>query len=76
MIPEYSRKRRLPLDIEEATEGMPEIANAIANTNVWKQYEQAPDFSEIPEEYQSMIPDNAKTQKEDTRTYNIWLTKR
>jgi hypothetical protein len=55
---------------------MPEIANAIGNINVWKQYEQAPDFSEIPEEYQSMIPDNAKKQQEDTRTYNIWLTKR
>lgn len=76
MMPEYSRKRRLPLDIEEVTEGMPEIANAIGNINVWKQYEQAPDFSEIPEEYQSMIPDNAKKQQEDTRTYNIWLTKR
>ena len=76
MIPEYSRKRRLPLDIEEVTEGMPEIANAIVNIYVCKQYEHAPDFSEIPEEYQSMIPDNAKKQQEDTRTYNIWLTKR
>ena len=55
---------------------MPSVLNAIGNINVWKQYEQAPDFSEIPEEYQSMIPDNAKKQQEDTRTYNIWLTKK
>lgn len=75
MIPEYSRKRKLPINIEEATEDMPEIAAAIAAQSVWSQYEQAPDFSEIPEEYQTMIPDNIRNQKEDNKIYNIWLTK-
>lgn len=75
MIPEYSRKKKLPVDIEEATEDMPEIAAAIASLSTWSQYEQAPNFSEIPEDYQNMIPDNVRNQKEDTKIYNIWLTK-
>lgn len=75
MIPEYKRDRRRPLDIEQLMEEMPQIAEQIMAHNTWSQYEQAPDFSEIPMEYQKMIPENVRNQKEDTRTYNIWLTK-
>ena len=75
MIPEYKRDRRRSLDIEQLMEEMPQVAEQIMAQNTWAQYEQAPDFSEIPLEYQKMIPENARNQKEDTRTYNIWLTK-
>jgi len=76
MIPEYKRDKKVPIDFEAALEGMPEIANIIAQQSTWDEYEHAePDFSEIPTEYQSMIPDNVRKQKEDLRTYNIWLTK-
>jgi hypothetical protein len=55
---------------------MPEIAQQIAQQDAWSQYEQAPDLSDIPEEYQKLIPENIRKQQEDTRIYNIWLTKR
>lgn len=75
MIPEYKRDRKRPLDMEQLSEEMSEIAEMIAMQNTWTQYEQAPDFSEIPMEYQKMIPQNVREGKEDPRTYNIWLTK-
>lgn len=76
MIPEYKHDKNKPIDIESALEGMPEIAQQIAQQDAWSQYEQAPDLSDIPEEYQKLIPDNIRKQQEDTRIYNIWLTKR
>ena len=75
MIPEYKRDRKKPLDFEQLSEEMPDIADMIANQNTWPQYEQAPDFSDIPLEYQKMIPQNAREGKDDPRTYNMWLTK-
>lgn len=75
MIPEYKRDRKKPFDFEQLHEEMPEIAEQIMAQNTWSQYEQAPDLSDIPLEYQKMIPENIRTQKEDLRTYNIWLTK-
>jgi hypothetical protein len=75
MIPEYKHDKDKPIDFETALEGMPEIAQQIAQQSTWAQYEQAPDLSDIPEEYQKFIPDNIRKQQEDTRIYNIWLTK-
>lgn len=76
MIPEYKHDKDKPIDFETALEGMPEIAQQIAQQTAWAQYEQAPDLSDIPEEYQKFIPDNIRKQQEDTRIYNIWLTKK
>lgn len=76
MIPEYKHDKNKPVDFEAAMEGMPEIANQIIQQNMWSQYERAPDLSDIPEEYQKMIPDNIRNQEEDTRIFNIWLTKK
>ena len=76
MIPEYKHDKDKPIDFETALEGMPEIAQQIAQQSTWAQYEQAPDLSDIPEEYQKFIPDNIRKQQEDTRIYNIWLTKK
>ena len=75
-IPEYKHDKDKPIDFETALEGMPEIAQQIAQQSTWAQYEQAPDLSDIPEEYQKFIPDNIRKQQEDTRIYNIWLTKK
>jgi hypothetical protein len=76
MIPEYKHDKERPIDLEAALEGMPEIAAQIAQQTAWSQYEQEPDLSEIPEEYQKFIPDNVRKQKEDTRIFNMWLTKK
>lgn len=76
MIPEYKHDKDKPIDFETVLEGMPEIAQQIAQQSTWAQYEQAPDLSDIPEEYQKFIPDNIRKQQEDTRIYNIWLTKK
>ena len=75
MIPEYKRDRKHGFNVQEALEGMPEMAELIARQNTWDEFEQKPDFSEIPAEYQGMIPDNIRNQKEDERIYNMWLTK-
>ena len=56
MIPEYKRDKKVPLDMETVLESMPEIANMIAQQSTWNAYEQAPDFSDIPVEFQPMIP--------------------
>lgn len=76
MIPEYKHDKDRSIDLEAALEGMPEIAQQIAQQDAWSQYEQAPDLSDIPEEYQKFIPENIRKQQEDTRIYNIWLTKK
>lgn len=75
MIPEYKRDKKRPIDLEDVLAGMPDIANLIALQSNWDSYEQAPDFTDIPDEFQKMIPDNVRKQTEDLRTYNIWLTK-
>lgn len=75
MIPKYHRRKTTPIDMEQLAEDMPEIAKSIAASTVWEQYEQPPDFSDIPEEFQHLIPDNIRNQKEDNKIYNIWLTK-
>ena len=75
MIPEYKRDKNRPIDLEDVLTGMPEITNLIAQQSSWTEYEQEPDLSIIPEEFQKMIPENIRKQKEDLRTYNIWLTK-
>lgn len=76
MIPEYTRKRTGFLDMEQLKEDMPEIVEAIEAQSVWEQYEQKPDFNDIPEEFKSMIPQNAYDLTEDNKVYNIWLTKK
>lgn len=75
MIPNYKHDSKYPVDMEEALAGMPEIARQIAATTEWSQYEQKPDLSEIPDQYQKMIPDNIRKNEEDTRIFNMWLTK-
>lgn len=75
MIPEYKRDTVKPLDFEKLSEEMPDIANLIASQDTWSQFEQLPDLSDIPAEYQKMIPQNVRDGKEDTRVYNMWLTK-
>lgn len=64
------------IDFDMISNDMPEIANLIANQEIWNQYEQPPDFSDIPMEYQKYIPNNLINQKEDNRIYNILLTKK
>lgn len=75
MIPEYKRDRKHDFNVQDALENMPEMAELIARQSTWDEFEQKPDFSDIPAEYQGMIPDNIRNQKEDERIYNMWLTK-
>lgn len=75
MIPEYRRDRKHGFNVQDALENMPEVSELIARQSVWDEFEQKPDFSDIPAEYQGMIPDNIRSQREDERIYNMWLTK-
>ena len=75
MIPNYKHDGKYPIDMEEVLAGMPEIAQQIVATTEWSQYEQKPDLSDIPEQFQKMIPDNIRKNEEDTRIFNMWLTK-
>ena len=75
MIPEYRRDRKHGFNVQDALENMPEVSELIARQSAWDEFEQKPDFSNIPTEYQGMIPDNIRSQREDERIYNMWLTK-
>lgn len=75
MINSYHRLKKKPIDWEEFEETNPEIFKLIMQQNQWSQYEQLPDLSEIPMEYQHMIPENIRKNKEDTRVQHIMLTK-
>lgn len=75
MIPEYRRDRKHGFNVQDALENMPEVSELIARQRAWDEFEQKPDFSDIPAEYQGMIPDNIRSQREDERIYNMWLTK-
>ncbi len=75
MIPEYRRDRKHGFNVQDALENMPEVSELIARQSAWDEFEQKPDFSDIPAEYQGMIPDNIRSQREDERIYNMWLTK-
>lgn len=75
MIPEYRRDRKHGFNVQDALENMPEVSELIVRQSAWDEFEQKPDFSDIPAEYQGMIPDNIRSQREDERIYNIWLTK-
>ena len=75
MIPEYKRDRKHGFNVQDALENMPEMAELIARQSTWDEFEQKPDFSDIPTEYQGMIPENIRNQKDDQRIYNMWLTK-
>lgn len=75
MIPEYRRDRKHGFNVQNALENMPEVSELIARQSAWDEFEQKPDFSDIPAEYQGMIPDNIRSQREDERIYNMWLTK-
>ena len=75
MIPEYRRDRKYGFNVQDALENMPEVSELIARQSAWDEFEQKPDFSDIPAEYQGMIPDNIRSQREDERIYNMWLTK-
>lgn len=75
MIPEYRRDRKHGFNVQDALEKMPEASELIARQSAWDEFEQKPDFSDIPAEYQGMIPDNIRSQREDERIYNMWLTK-
>ena len=75
MIPEYRRDRKHGFNVQDALENMPEVSELIARQSAWDEFEQKPDFSDIPGEYQGMIPDNIRSQREDERIYNMWLTK-
>ena len=43
--------------------------------NKWKEFEQLPNLSMIPMEYQNMIPENIRKNEEDNRVQHIMLTK-
>lgn len=75
MIPEYRRDRKHGFNVQDALENMPEVSELIVRQSAWDEFEQKPDFSDIPAEYQGMIPDNIRSQREDERIYNMWLTK-
>ena len=75
MIPEYRRDRKHGFNVQDALENMPEVSELIARQSTWDEFAQKPDFSNIPAEYQGMIPDNIRSQREDERIYNMWLTK-
>lgn len=75
MIPEYRRDRKHGFNVQDALENMPEVSELIARQSAWDEFEQKPNFSDIPAEYQGMIPDNIRSQREDERIYNMWLTK-
>jgi len=75
MINSYHRLKKKPIDWEELEETNPEIFKLIMQQNQWSQYEQLLDLSEIPMEYQHMIPENIRKNKEDTRVQHIMLTK-
>lgn len=75
MIPEYRRDRKHGFNVQDALENMPGVSELIARQSAWDEFEQKPDFSDIPAEYQGMIPDNIRSQREDERIYNMWLTK-
>lgn len=75
MINSYHRLKKKPIDWEELQENNPEIFKLIMEQNQWSQYEQLPDLSEIPMEYQHMIPENIRKNKEDMRVQHIMLTK-
>lgn len=75
MIPEYRRDRKHGFNVQDALENIPEVSELIARQSAWDEFEQKPDFSDIPAEYQGMIPDNIRSQREDERIYNMWLTK-
>lgn len=75
MISEYRRDRKHGFNVQDALENMPEVSELIARQSAWDEFEQKPDFSDIPAEYQGMIPDNIRSQREDERIYNMWLTK-
>ena len=75
MRPEYRRDRKHGFNVQDALENMPEVSELIARQSAWDEFEQKPDFSDIPAEYQGMIPDNIRSQREDERIYNMWLTK-
>ena len=71
----YRRTKPRPIDFDQIAEDMPEIYKAIMNQATWRQYEQLPDLSEIPSEFQHMIPENIRKNQEDTRIQHIMLTK-
>lgn len=75
MIHSYTRPKKKAIDWEELQENNPDIYKLIMQQNNWAQYEQAPDLSEIPMEYQHMIPENIRKNQEDTRVQHIMLTK-
>ena len=75
MIPEYRRDRKHGFNVQDALENMPEVSELIARQSAWEKKKKKPDFSDIPAEYQGMIPDNIRSQREDERIYNMWLTK-
>ena len=75
MIPEYRRDRKHGFNVQDALENMPEVSELIARQSAWDEFEQKPDFSDIPAEYQGRIPDTIRSQREDERIYNMWLPK-
>lgn len=71
----YRRIKQKPIDFEELQETMPDVYNILVNQSQWAQYEQLPDLSDIPSEFQHMIPENIRKNQEDTRIQSIMLTK-
>lgn len=73
---EYRRLKNKAFDFDDLLETNPELAKVISdNIDQWSMYEQLPDLSEIPAEYQHMIPENIRKNQEDTRIQHIMLTK-
>lgn len=73
---EYHRLHPKEVDWYDLQENNPELYDLIfGNVNKWKEFEQLPDLSMIPMEYQNMIPENIRKNEEDNRVQHIMLTK-
>lgn len=73
---EYYKLHPNEIDWYDLQENNPELYDLIyGSVNKWKEFEQLPDLSMIPMEYQHMIPENIRKNEEDNRVQHIMLTK-
>ena len=73
---EYHRLHPKEVDWYDLQENNPELYDLIfVSMNKWKEFEQLPNLSMIPMEYQNMIPENIRKNEEDNRVQHIMLTK-
>ena len=73
---EYHRLHPKEVDWYDLQENNPELYDLFfGSMNKWKEFEQLPNLSMIPMEYQNMIPENIRKNEEDNRVQHIMLTK-